>query len=91
MPMDECGHVEFVVDANPELLSRVCGKARCAIRLANPEHRGWLSVHFDAAPLDAEDRNRFCFFPSGHGGRLRPRARGCDYAGGESGEHGGTA
>jgi len=91
MPMDESRHVELVVDMNPELLSHFCDKARCAIRLANAEHRGRLSVHFDAAPLDAEDRDRPCFFPSGRGGRLRPRAMRCGYTGGESGERGGSA
>ena len=91
MPMDESWHVELIVDANLELLSHFCGNARCAIRLANAEHRGGLSVHFDSAPLDAEDRNRPRLFPSARSGRLRPRAMGCGYTGGESGEHGGSA
>jgi hypothetical protein len=91
MPMNESRHVELIVVAHLKLLSHLCDKARRVIRLANAEHRRRLSVHFNAAPLDAEDRSRFCFFPSGHGGRLRPRATGCDYTGGESGEHGGSA
>ena len=91
MPMDESRHVEVVVDANLELLSHFGDKARRAIRLANAEHRRRLPIHFDAAPLDAEDSNRPCFFPSGRGGRLRPRAMGCNYTGGESGEHGRSA
>ena len=75
MPMDESRHVELVGDANLELLSHFCDKARCAIRLANAEHRCRLSVHFDAAPLDTEDRNRLGFFPSDRGGRLRPDSK----------------
>src|SRR3984893_13681529 len=79
MPMDESRHVELVVDANPELLSHFCDKARCAIRLANAEHRGRLSVPSDAAPLDAEDYSPPCFSPSARGGRLGPRTIGRSY------------
>jgi hypothetical protein len=89
--MDESWHIELIVDPNPELLSHFCDNASCAIRLPNSEHRGRPSIHFDAAPLDAEDRHGLCFFPSGRWGRLRPRATGRGYTGGNSGEHGGSA
>ena len=74
--MDESRHVEFVIHANPKLFSDFRDKARCAVRLANAEHRGRLSVHFDAAPLDTEDSNRPGFFPSGPGAPAAPTSDG---------------
>jgi hypothetical protein len=58
MPMNESRHVELVFDAYAKLFSDLCDEARRAVRLANAEHRGRLSVDFDAAPLDAQDRKR---------------------------------
>ena len=79
MPMDESRYVERVVNANPELFSNFRDEARRAIRLANAEDRRRFSVHFNAAPLDAQDRGWLAFYCSGRLSRLCPRAkrRGC--------------